>query len=477
MKLKSLLKDLKILYATDYKNIDIKHIAISTEKTDSETLFICLKGKNYNGHALKELAKKKGAVCFVVEEFDASFDGVQILVKNTREALSIIARNFYKPKKALKMIGITGTNGKTTTSFMIYNILKKAGKKVGVIGTEGIYFNNQKLNFNMTTPDPIELFYSLKQMSESGIEYVVMEVSAHAIYLSKVYALNFVAKGLTNITQDHLDYFETMENYSKTKLNFMESGNGIKVINIDDDYGYGLSLINKKVYTYSTSQEGDIVAYDISNDCSKYGVNIFGKEIYINAKLIGLYNVENALCAITICHLLGIEDKHIKYALENFSGVEGRMNVYQKDNKKVIIDFAHTPDALEKVLKAIRPSVNGKLYCIFGCGGNRDFNKRKVMGSVSSRLSDKVIITNDNPRFEDPMQIANEIASGINSGNYEIILNRSEAIAYAINNMQDGDVVALCGKGAENYMDEQGIKHPYSDGGEVEKWGLTRLWQ
>ena len=233
MKLKSLLKDLKILYASEYKNIDIKHIAISTEKTEAETLFICLKGKNYNGHALKDIAKKKGAVCFIVEEFDASFDGVQILVKNTREALSLIAKNFYKPKKSLKMIGITGTNGKTTTSFMIYNILKTAGKRVGVIGTQGIYFNNQKLNFNMTTPDPIDLFYSLKQMSDSGIEYVVMEVSAHAIHLSKVYALNFVAKGITNITQDHLDYFENMDEYSKTKINFMEGGNCIKMMTMD----------------------------------------------------------------------------------------------------------------------------------------------------------------------------------------------------------------------------------------------------
>ena len=471
MKLKTLLKDIKVI-KENIKKIEITDIAISTDMVKAGSLFVCLKGKKYDGHNFKEKAKKQGAVCFLVEEFDESFDGVQILVNNTREALPILAKNFYKPKKSLKIIGITGTNGKTTSTFLLANILKCAGKKVGVIGTEGVFFNNIKISHNMTTPDPIELFKYLSLMSKANIDYVVMEVSAHAIYYNKIKGINFCAKAISNITPDHLDFFDNMEDYSKQKINFLQDGKNIKVANIDDEYCLNLSSKNKNIYTFSKEEGADVFAYDFSKDFSEFCINIFNKQISVKTNLIGNFNVENVLLASTIANLLGIKLDYIKKGIEIFKSVDGRMNVYKNGEKTVIIDFAHTPDAMEKLLKTIRQFTNKKLYTIFGCGGERDAKKRTVMGEIASNFCDSVVISNDNPRSEDPMDIANQIASGIKKGNFEIILDRKKAIKKVINSMSDGDILALLGKGTEDYIEIGGIKYPYSDKEEVLKWGF-----
>lgn len=472
MNLKNILEDVKVLYARGIENIDIKDISISTNDIKKDSLFICLKGQSYDGHKFKDEAIKKGVIAFVVEEYDNDCQVPQILVPSTREALSYISKNFYKPKKMPKIIGITGTNGKTTTTFMLNSILKSAGKNVGVIGTEGIFFNGNKIVLNMTTPDPIELFKYIKEMADVGVEYVVMEVSAHAIYYNKINALDFYAKALTNITEDHLDFFETMDRYLQTKIDYMNSGDCIKVVNIDDECGYRIYEEMKEVYTYGLYDGADIFAYDLSDDCSSYVVNLFNKQVEIETQVLGKYNVENSLCAISLATLLGVNDKYIKEGIESFTSVDGRMNIYKKDNKLAIIDFAHTPDAIEKLLTTIRPFTKGKLICLFGCGGNRDANKRSIMGNISSRLSDFVYITSDNPRFEDAGEIAKMIESGISQKNYTKILNRKQAIESAILNMCDGDVLLLCGKGAENYMDIKGEKYPYSDKEELLKYGF-----
>lgn len=472
MKLKTLLKDIKVIYADGIKNIDIKSLSISSQNVSSESLFICIKGEKYNGHKFKEEAKKNGAVAFVVEEFDSDFDGVQILVKNSRDALVTLAKNFYKPKKSLKVIGITGTNGKTTTSFLLANILSCAGKKVGIIGTQGVYFNEVKINLNMTTPDPIELYKYLAFMSKSGIDYVVMEVSVHAIFYNKIKEVNFYAKGLSNITPDHLDFFKTMENYSKEKLRFLSEGGSIKVANIDDEYGQMLSSDNKKIYTFSKEEGADVFAYDYSDDFSSYTMSIFNKELTVKTKMLGSYNVENVLLATTLANLMGIDIKHIKKGIETFLAVDGRMNIYKKDDMLAIIDFAHTPDAMEKLLTTVKAFTKGSLYCVFGCGGSRDEAKRSVMGEIATRLCKKAYITNDNPRNEPPKQIFDMIKKGIKTSNYEIIIDRKEAIKEAVKNMKDGDTLALLGKGAEEYIEINGIKYPYSEKEELEKWGF-----
>lgn len=470
MKLKALLKDVKVKNAKNIHNEDINNVCISTKNVQEGDIFVCLKGQNFDGHNFMQKAKDNGAKVFIVEQINEDFDGVQIEVENTREALSYLARNMYTPNKKLKIIGITGTNGKTTTTHMLANILNCANKSVGIIGTEGIKYNGKVINLNMTTPDPVELFKYLKQMGDEGVEYVVMEVSAHAIYLNKINALKFYAKALTNITEDHLDFFKTMEKYSLTKLNFILEGKQIKVVNADDEMGNELAKVYKKIYTYSIDGKANAVAYNLSEDCSKYMLNLKNKILEIDGKVLGKYNVENALCASLLAKLMGIKDVHITNGLSTFNSVEGRMNIYRNGDKMVVVDFAHTPDAIKKLLTTIRPFTKGKLICLFGCGGNRDAQKRSIMGKIASEYSDYVYITNDNPRFEKPEDIANMIKSGINGNNYEIILDRKEAINKAVRQMQDGDVLLLCGKGAENYMEINGQKYDYSDKEEVEKY-------
>lgn len=475
MKLKKLLEKVEVLGGNYNKNLNILNIEINSKKQSECSLFVCLKGESVDGHNFKDEAQQNGAVCFVVEEFDKTFNAPQIVVKNARLALSLICANFYKIKKSLKIIGITGTNGKTTTSYIIKRILEAANKKVGIIGTEGIYFGNQKLNFNMTTPDPIELYKTLKDMGKNGMDYVVMEVSAHAIYYNKVDGINFSAKALTNITEDHLDFFKTMEIYASTKMDFMKNGSCVKLANLDDDYGLNLCLANKDIYAFGKEENADFFAYDNSDDFSDFAMSLMGKEIFVNTKLKGEYNMQNAVLAGGICYLMGIKPKHIKQGLEVFSGVAGRLNVYKKDGKIAVIDFAHTPDGIEKVLKVIKSFTQGKVICLFGCGGNRDRNKRSIMGKLASENADYVYIANDNPRYEDEYEIANDIMAGIKKTNFEIILNRKMAIEKAVKSMQDGDTLALLGKGNETYIEINGIKHSYSEKDEIEKWGFKWL--
>lgn len=472
MKLKDLLKDIKVLNDVNIDELEIDKIDINSDNNLLGSLFICIKGSNCDTHKMKEVIKDKGAIAFVVEELDEAFNGTQILVKNTRECLSYIAKNFYCRDGIPKVIGITGTNGKTTTTFLTAKILETAGFKVGVIGTEGVFYNGEKFVLNMTTPDPIELFYHIGKMQTCGINYVIMEVSAHSISLNKINAINFYVKALTNITQDHLDFFETIENYKQCKVNFIEQDNCLKVVNADDESGYKIKQNNMNVVSYGIETYSDVLAHTISSDCTKFFVDLYGENIFINSKLYGKYNVENVLCAIAICNSIGVGNSLIQKGIKNFKAVDGRFNVYKKDDKMVVIDFAHTPDSLYKLLETIKKIKHDKLYCLFGCGGNRDTNKRAKMGKIASEIADYVYITDDNPRFEDSNDIAKMITSGINGNNYEIIVDREKAISKAISNMCDGDILAICGKGAENYMDIKGVKYPYSDKRVVETWGF-----
>lgn len=475
MKLKKLLKGIKVLNARQVKNVTIENISNKTTNELKQGLYICIKGQNTDGHSLKNEALKCGAVAFIVEEIDYEFDGMQILVEDSRKAMSIIAKNFYYNKNFPKIIGITGTNGKTTTTSLVAHILKEQGKSVALIGTEGIYFEDKKINLHMTTPDPIDLFRVLNAMAQAEVEYAVMEVSAHAIFLEKICSLDFYVKALTNITEDHLDFFESFTKYKNTKLDFIAAKKGIKIVNIDDKYGCTLASKVSKMFTYSKSLPADIFASEIDENCQNYAVNLDKKHLHIKTNLIGSYNIENVLCAFLICKKLGLSEESIANALLTFKAVDGRLNVYKKGDITAVIDFAHTPDALEKVLKTVRPTCKCKLICVFGCGGNRDALKRPIMGKIASKNADFVYVTSDNPRYEEPDFIARQIVSDINGDNYKIVHDRKQAVLDAFEMCNDGDMLVLCGKGAEDYIEIKGVKHTYSDMQTLIDLGFERI--
>lgn len=472
MKLKKLLAGIKVLNATEVKNVTINNIANSTTQNLSNGLYVCLKGEKVDGHTLKQEAKRLGAVAFLVEEYDYDFDGMQILVESTRKALSYVAKNFYGGKTP-KIIGITGTNGKTTTTHILAHILESNGKKVGLIGTNGAIFNGQTTNFNMTTPDPIELFSILAQMHECKVEYAIMEVSAHAIFYEKTSALTFYAKALTNVAEDHLDFFKDIKLYQQTKLKFMQDGKCIKVVNVDDKQGCKFASKNKNAFTYSLSMPADAMAKNIS--CSgSFDAVLNGKSVKISSGLVGNYNISNALCAMLIASKLGINGQQIANALKTFNSVNGRLNIFKKEQFYAIVDFAHTAHAMSSVLKAVRHLTSGKIIVVFGCGGNRDAQKRSKMGQIASKLASFVIVTNDNPRYEDSQEIANQITSGIIGNNYQVILDRKMAITKAVSMLSEGDYLLVLGKGCEEYMEINGKKIAFSDSGVLEQLGFVK---
>lgn len=475
MKLKKLLAGIKVLNAQEIKNVTIDNISNKTTDNLSRGLYVCLKGEKVDGHTLKQEAQRLGAVAFVVEEYDYDFDGMQILVESTRYALSFLAKNFYGNKYP-KVIGITGTNGKTTSTHILAHILNQNGIKTGIIGTEGAKFDDKQIDFNMTTPDPLDLFKVLYRMYENKVEYVVMEVSAHAIFYQKTSAIDFYAKALTNIAQDHLDFFKDIKHYEQTKLKFLSEGRCIKVVNVDDKAGCKFASKNKNVFTYSLSMPSDATCKDIQNAGNSFDVLLNGKLIEIKCGLFGYYNVGNALCAMLIASKIGVGVSQIKDAMLSLKAVDGRFNILKKGNCYAVVDFAHTAHAMSSVLSTIRHLANGKVIVVFGCGGNRDAQKRSQMGQVAEKMADYVIVTNDNPRFENPHEIASQIIRGIKGSKYEVILDRKLAINKAIDMMSnDGDYLIVLGKGSEEYMEINGKKIPHSDIATLKSFGFIRV--
>lgn len=435
-------------------------------------LFFCLSGKNFNGENFIGEAVKCGAVAVVVNREIENLHGVvQVVVRDTRKAMSKIACNFYEnPAKNLKIIGVTGTNGKTTTTYMIASLINSSGRAAAIIGTNGVFYNNKKIETEMTTPDPIELQKIFRKLVDGGVEYVCMEVSAHAIYLNKVDGFVFELMIWTNLTEDHLDYFETMEKYylAKRKI-FTREHIKYALINIDDDYGKRLyESINMTKFTYSIFAKADFKSDEIK-------VENFKQEFYFNNEKIktyflGKFNILNLTAALASINILKINLESLAENVINIKPVPGRFNTIVINKKLFIIDYAHTPDGLENVLKTIKEMIiSGQIVCVFGCGGNRETQKRSKMGEISSKYADFSIISSDNPRFESREKIAGDIEKGMINSSYKIILNRSEAIKYANLITNEGDIILIAGKGAENYIDENGVKVPYSDFEEVEK--------
>lgn len=471
MKLFSLLKNIKCRVVGNL-NIEISGLYHKDSEVKPNGLFFCLQGTNTSGELFVKNAVNNGAVAIVTQTELKNANVVQIIVNNARNAMSLIASSFYgDPAKKLKIIGVTGTNGKTTTTYIMQNLFSELGYKTAVVGTNGISYAGKIIDTQMTTPDPIELHKYFADMLKKQVSYVFMEVSAHALDLHKVDGIMFEFMIFTNLSEDHLDYFKTMGSYFNAKKKaFMPNRARRAIINIDDSYGKVLDCsINSNKYTYSICNRADILAEisGIENGYQMFDVN----GIKFTSPLIGEFNVSNTLPAILILKILGYSLTKISELVSGLKPVAGRFNTILVNSRLVVVDYAHTPDGLENVLKLCckLKTDNGRLICVFGCGGNRETQKRKIMGEISSKLADFTIITSDNPRFESRLSIAEQIESGIVNENYKIILDRTDAIKYAYEFSQPKDIILIAGKGAENYIDENGIKTPYSDMEEVEK--------
>lgn len=467
MNLENLIKNLeaKVIGET---NLDILDITYNSKKVKKGYLFVCLCGENSDGHDFAKDAERNGAAAILCEK-QVQVNIPQIVVSSTRKALSKVFSCFYdNPQNKLKIIGLTGTNGKTTTSFLIKSILEESGKKVGLIGTQGAFIGKQFFQTGLTTPDPQLLFKLLKQMVDFGVEYVVMEVSAHALALDKTEGIVFEVGVLTNLTQDHLDFFKTMENYKRAKLKLFE-GNKIKsaVLNFDDEFGSKLAeTITVPFLSYSLNNPSDVFAAKIGNKNgkNKFIVNILDNVFDVESNLIGEFNIYNSLAAASVAAMLGCSTKQIKNGLEKLLGVEGRLNRFNLSNGVVaFIDFAHTPDGIEQALNAIRELKFKQIITVFGCSGNRDKDKRHKMGQIAEKLSDYVVLTTDNPRFENPELILDDIEIGMEKTAHTRFVSREQAIEFALTLAKKGDCVAILGKGAETYQDINGVNVPYSD--------------
>lgn len=462
MILKSLLNGLNYEVVKGNDESKIKNIRYDNRKIEQGDVFVCIKGFKVDGHSFIGDAIEKGASVVIVQEDVSVKEDITIVkVKDTRKTLAIISSNYFgNPKDKLKIIGITGTNGKTTSAFMIKSILEKAGFMTGLIGTIANYIGNKKVDAIRTTPESYELHELFKNMVEAGVEYCVMEVSSHSLELDRVYGVQFDEGIFTNLTRDHLDFHKTFENYYNAKFKLFERSKH-SIINLDDKYGIKVvediekREINTKVDTFSVEKDSDFKAFEIKSHSngSEFKVNLDKIEEF-SINIPGEYNIYNSLGCIICAYNLNIPVDKIKEGLSNVI-IPGRCEVVAKEKNlpySIIVDYAHTPDGLENILTTVKAFTNNRMISVFGCGGDRDKVKRPQMGEIGCKLSDVVIITSDNPRTEDPMDIINDIVNPLNYNNFQIEVNRKEAIKKAMDMALEGDVIVIAGKGHETYQ-------------------------
>lgn len=464
MKLQQLLSHLHLLSFFNGENPEITSIENDNRKVQKGSLFICIKGYTVDGHDFAESAVENGA-CAVLAERPLALNVPVIIVKDTYRAMAVLADAFYsQPTKKLQLIGITGTNGKTTTSHLIEKILADAGKKTGLIGTMYTKIGSRKIETKNTTPESLTLQKTFRQMVDEGVESAVMEVSSHALDMGRVHGCDYDIAVFTNLTQDHLDYHHTMEDYKRAKsLLFSQLGNTYDlrnpkyaVLNADDE----ASEVYRKstaahVVTYGIDADADIRAekirmassgtmFDLVTPMGSYPVHI---------KLVGKFSVYNVLASAAAALVSGVPINGIIQSLEAIEGVPGRFELVNAgQNFTVIVDYAHTPDSLENVLKTVEQFAQKKVFVVVGCGGDRDRTKRPIMAQIACRFSTDPIFTSDNPRSEDPIAILRDMEEGVKGEEYLVIPDRKEAITHAVNNASDGDVLLIAGKGHETYQ-------------------------
>ncbi len=464
MKLAELFKGVDYKIISGDPDIEISGVQYDSRKVTPASLFVCIAGFKTDGHIFAAEAAAKGAAAVLVEKIiDVPAGVVVIHTSNTRKALSALARNYYeKPDRTLRVIGVTGTNGKTTTTHLIKAILEEAGKKTAILGTLYAKIGKMERDLGRTTPEALEIEDFMSICEREKAEYLVMEVSSHALDLHRVDEVPFNAAVYTNLTQDHLDYHQDMDHYlqSKVKLFKMVDGeHGFSIINADDQYADSfINAASGQYQTYGIDGPADVQASDLSFNLkgSSFKFTYQGKTVSINMQLIGRFSVYNALAAIACGLAEGVETKVIKKAIEKVQGVSGRFEqVPSARDFTVIVDYAHTPDGLENILKTSRQIVENRLITVFGCGGDRDRTKRPLMGEIAARYSDFCVVTSDNPRSEEPENIIADIIPGLDrveNSRYAIIVDRREAIRHAINFGKKGDIIIIAGKGHETYQ-------------------------
>lgn len=458
MKLKELLKGLNYTILNGSEDIDISKVEYDSRKILKGDLFFCIEGFKVDGHRFASTAVKNGAAAIVcMQDIEENLPCTIIKVKDSRKAMSLISANYYEiPSDKFKLIGITGTNGKTTSTFMMKSILEEASKKVGLIGTIANYIGDKKMHSERTTPESLELQKLFYEMNVEGVDYCIMEVSSHSLSLDRVYGVEFSEAIFTNLTQDHLDFHKTFENYYEAKLKLFSSAKN-SIINIDDQYGKRVyDDVNNNKITYSIEKAADIKAENINIHSRGASFNLIykGDSIKVNLNLPGRYNIYNALGSAAACLNEGVSLEHVKAGLEKVT-VPGRCEIVTKGYDlgfDVIVDYAHTPDGLENILKTAREFTEGRLISVFGCGGDRDITKRPIMGKIGSDLSDIAVVTSDNPRTEEPTAIIEDIVKGIEKDNFVVVLNRAEAIKKAMCLAEKNDVIVIAGKGHEDYQ-------------------------
>ena len=467
MQLYDIISNLKFIGIKNYQEQDIESLSCDSKEKLNNGIYFCIKGFNTDGHNFALESIKNGAVCLVVERF-LDIPTTQILVEDVRVAMSYISSVFYETYKSkMKFVGITGTNGKTTTTFLIREILLKMGHKVGLIGTEGIYINSLMLPAMLTTPDPINLHKVIRDMDNNGCEFCVMEVSAHSIALNKIDNIQYDVVGLTNITKDHLDFFLNMENYTSCKASLFDAKHTKSgVINTDAKYNKDIAKkSNIEISTIGKDADLKLITSTQKIKGTTFKIEYKNKQFTVATNLIGSYNISNLMMAISILMNLGFNLKDILHIIKTTEFIiPGRFNVLKTNSDfNVIIDYAHTPDGIKNVLSAIKKLPHNKIVTVFGCGGNRDKTKRCEMGEVATELSDYVIVTTDNPRDENPEMIIDDIVKNITSKNVVRITDRKSAIEYALTIAKPNDIVTILGKGAETYQEIKGVKIHFSD--------------
>ncbi len=465
LKLTEVLKGIEIIDNSCGLNTEISGIECDSRKIKDGFLFVAVRGFETDGNRFIDSAVNNGAAVVVTDDENTSCAD-RILVKDARAFLADASRNFFgNPAKDMKMIGVTGTNGKTTVTYLIKQCLEKNGAKCGLIGTNQNMIGETVLPTERTTPESNELWKLFSQMKESGCTHVIMEVSSHSLELSRVRGIEYDVGVFTNLTQDHLDFHKTMENYERAKAKLF-SHSKIGVVNIDDPAGERISKSGKtKFITYSAkTNRADYIAENIKYRARGIGFELVGINTIgrIELGIPGRFSVYNALAASCALIALGMTVPEISGLMRGVKGVKGRAEVVPTDTDyTVMIDYAHSPDGMENILRAIDDVKTGRTIVVFGCGGDRDRTKRPKMGRIAASLADVVIVTSDNPRTEDPEAIISEIIPGVREirNDFEAIADRKKAIFHALDIARAGDIVALLGKGHETYQEINHVKH------------------
>ncbi len=464
MKLSELFKNFQAEIIGD--DVEIDSICFQEEGAKRGSVYFCLNNSDYAENQIRT-AVFNGASAVVCEE-DIDTRVTHVKVKSCRKALSVASSNFYGFSKDIKIVGVVGTNGKTSTCNILEQILTASGKKVGTICTQQARLGDLIIKTDMTTPDPPQLFEIISKMHALGAEYIVMEVSAHAIFFHKCYAIKFKYLIFTNCSQDHLDFFRDYDRYKEVKQSIFDSENcEIAVINSDDECGIEI-LQKMPTIAYGINNPAEVFAINIKEGTAsvEFVMNAFDDIQKIKLKTIGLFNVYNFLGAVSVALKEGVNSQIIVDCAKSLKPILGRCEFLGKYNGGMIyLDYAHTPQGLKNLLNSFKNVCKGNLICLFGCGGNRDKDKRHIMGEIAGKNADFIVITSDNPRFEEPYQIIDQIEMGVRafSRKYITIQNRKTAIGYAISKLGKNDILLLAGKGSEEYQEIMGTKHRFSD--------------